>query len=85
MEHFSQDMQNILDEYCKGDINLQELDRTFKWNPTSCLNPTTNSFSDAGAYKEVGTEGHDVTAYKEVLEFVRSTLTHNPSHASLER
>ena len=50
MEHFSLDMQPMLDKYCRGDMDLAAL---------------------AQEYRVVGTEGHDVTAYKEVLEFAR--------------
>jgi len=50
MEHFSFEMQDLLEEYQEGKIDINEL---------------------GAKYKEIGTEGHDVHAYEEVLEFAK--------------
>ena len=50
MEHFSFEMQDLLEEYQEGKIDINEL---------------------GVKYKEIGTEGHDVHAYEEVLELAR--------------
>lgn len=50
MEHFSFEMQDILEEYQEGKIDINQL---------------------GAKYKEIGTEGHDVHAYEELLELAR--------------
>lgn len=50
MEHFSFEMQDLLEAYQEGKIDIDEL---------------------GVKYKEIGTEGHDVHAYAEVLELAR--------------
>ena len=50
MEHFSLEMQTMLNRYLNSEIDLSTL---------------------AKEYHDIGTEGHDVNAYKEVLEFAR--------------
>mmetsp|Transcript_46346 Transcript_46346/g.91873 ORF Transcript_46346/g.91873 Transcript_46346/m.91873 type:complete len:707 (-) Transcript_46346:195-2315(-) len=50
MEHFSFEMQHLLDEYTSGQLSFDGLNK---------------------AYAEIGTEGHDVYAYKDLLQFAR--------------
>lgn len=51
MEHFSFEMQHLLDEYIAGQLSFDALNT---------------------AYAEIGTEGHDVYAYEDVLQFARN-------------
>lgn len=48
MEHFSFEMQSLLDDYQNGFLTLEQLNEE---------------------YARIGTEGHDIMAYKELLEF----------------
>jgi len=50
MEHFSFEMQHLLDEYTAGQLSFNGLNK---------------------AYAEIGTEGHDVYAYEDLLQFAR--------------
>jgi len=59
MEHFSIDMQSILDRYTTSD---QSDDEAFEQLVSSYNN-------------EFGTEGHDLHPYRELLQFCRSTTT----------
>ena len=50
MEHFSFEMQDILDDYQAKKLTLGELEQK---------------------YKDIGTESHDILAYKDLLEHAR--------------
>ena len=65
MEHFSVDMQSILDEYQQGGGEHKESDdEAFD----SLVNAYKNNF---------GTEGHDLQPYRNLLQFCRHTTTSN--------
>ena len=51
MEHFSIEMQTLIDEYCCGQLSLDQLNQK---------------------YHEVGTEGHNIMAYRDILEFSKA-------------
>lgn len=50
MEHFSFEMQHLLDQYQANLLTLEELNEQ---------------------YAAIGTEGHDIMAYRELLEFAK--------------
>jgi uncharacterized iron-regulated protein len=54
MEHFSVEMQTLLDMYSQSEITLDQLYEQ---------------------YKEIGTEGHNILAYKDLLEYSREHPT----------
>ena len=60
MEHFSFEMQELLDSFQNGDLTLQELHNK---------------------YHEIGTEGHDILQYREVLEHAKVNREHIKLHA----
>jgi len=59
MEHFSIDMQSILDTYTTSDISDDE-----------AFEQLVDSYKN-----EFGTEGHDLHPYRELLQFCRNTTT----------
>jgi len=60
MEHFSFEMQHLLEGYQQGDLNMDQL---------------------VGEYAQIGTEGHDILAYKDVLEHARDNKGRIKLHA----
>ena len=59
MEHFSIDMQSLLDTYTSSDISDDE-----------AFEQLVDSYKN-----EFGTEGHDLHPYRELLQFCRNTTT----------
>lgn len=49
-EHFSVEMQSLLDDFSCSNINIEQL---------------------CEGYKAIGTEGHNIMAYKDLLEHAR--------------
>ncbi|KAL7464259.1 hypothetical protein ACHAXS_004598 [Conticribra weissflogii] len=85
MEHFSVDMQGILDAYqCRerdgSEENQQQQDGRQLRNSDGHRSSDEEAAFESlvRAYKEdFGTEGHDLRPYRDLLEFCRQTTTHN--------
>ena len=74
MEHFSVDMQDLLKRYqC---INSGDNDNV------SIMSDNEKALFEqlVDSYKDIGTEGHDLMPYSELLQFCRDTTTNGTTH-----
>jgi SAM-dependent methyltransferase len=69
MEHFSVDMQDLLNKY-------QCLDSVDDYGGSLPISENQEAFDQlVASYKAIGTEGHDLLPYSDLLQFCRETTT----------